>query len=128
MYIANNILNELFNTTDEYYLNKTHSQVSYTTNIVDNQYLVEFIVPGYKKEYFKILSQGENHYNTVSITCNPTTEQITHNKYISKWSKSIVIPQKYDAESVKATMIDGILSLRFLENNSTKHSTEIRID
>tara|TARA_B100001287_G_C22640088_1_gene509652 strand:- start:244 stop:627 length:384 start_codon:yes stop_codon:yes gene_type:complete len=127
MYIANSILNELLNTTDDYF-NSSYSQVNYVTNVINDQYVIEFIVPGYKKEYFKILSQGENHYNTVSVTCNPSVEQIKTNRYISKWTKTLAIPQKYDSKSVKATMSDGILRLSFLENNTTKHSTEIEID
>ena len=101
-------------------------------NIQDDekQFLLEFAVPGMKKDDFKI--NLENQVLTISSEIKEENEEpktnYTRREFgYNSFSRSFTLPKNIVAEKIKADYQDGILNISIPKDEKTKLTREIKV-
>jgi HSP20 family protein len=99
------------------------------TNFLDseNEWIIEVLVPGYKKEDLKVTIDGD----LLKIKSNTDDhKETTTGKYIKRtWKQSAIsevirLPEGFDATRVKASVENGILTVT-VPKGGTKNLIEV---
>jgi HSP20 family protein len=116
-----NIMNNIFDRSPLY----TEAAGKPAVNIAQNedQYVLEFAVPGYKKEDFKV--EINNHVLTVSAQLNESVDndnRFTHREFSVKPFSRVFNLNKHqvDESSVEARYENGILTLHIAKREEAK--------
>ena len=96
----------------------------------DNQFLLEFAVPGMHKNDFKI--QLENQILTISSELKEENEETaahyTRREFsFPSFSRSFTMPKNIVADKIKADYKDGILNISIPKDEKMKLSREIKV-
>jgi HSP20 family protein len=96
----------------------------------EKQFLLEFAVPGMKKDDFKI--NLENQMLTISSEIKEENEE-TKTNYTRRefgcnsFSRSFTLPKNIVADKIKADYNDGILNISIPKDEKTKLTREIKV-
>ena len=93
----------------------------------ENEYLLEVVAPGFKKEDFKI--NLDNNLLTVSVekkeeNGNSNEKNIRREYKFGSFKRSFTIDEKIDTENIAATYINGVLTLNLPRKTEVKTSTK----
>jgi len=108
--LFNDLFEDLFETMPLYKNQRWSPAVNIKEN--DSSYGIEFAIPGFNKEDFKI--NLENNVLTISSEREEkneeTNEKYTHKEYsLRSFSRSFTLPKNVDAEKISAAYTDGLL-------------------
>jgi HSP20 family protein len=97
----------------------------------ENDYKMELILPGFKKEDIKI--EIESDILTISAKKEDKKEDKKVNSVLkeyvsSSFSRSFSLPDNASSDNIKAEIIDGILHMTLKKQTKTKKSKTIKID
>lgn len=121
----NGIFDSIFN--DSSTLSSFNSRMSKISNPSvnisedENAFEIEFAVPGFKKEDFKI--NLNKSLLTVSFEKKEEKEEKRYNKReftYESFSKSFTIPENADGEKISAEYVDGILKVLIAKKEEEK--------
>ena len=103
--------------------NLSYGQVPVNVRETDQQYEIDVIAPGCKKEDFNI--KVEDNLLTISFTNKQeNNEQKTgwvRNEYVLRsFSRSFTLDETVDVNQINATYTDGILHLALVKNEKAK--------
>ncbi len=96
----------------------------------EKQFLLEFAVPGMKKDDFKI--NLENQILTISSEIKENKEEpksnYTRREFVyNSFSRSFTLPKNIVADKIKADYKEGILNISILKDEKTKLTREIKV-
>jgi len=96
----------------------------------EKQFLLEFAVPGMKKDDFKI--NLENQLLTISSEMKEENEETDKNYTrrefaCNSFSRSFTLPKNIVAEKINADYKDGILNISIPKDEKTKLTREIKV-
>jgi HSP20 family protein len=116
---------------NDFHTTKTNCHAP-AVNILEDekQFLLEFAIPGMKKEDFKI--NLENQVLTVSSEMKEENEEVKSNYTrrefgYNSFSRSFTVPKNIVADKIKADYKDGILNISVPKDEKTKLSREIKV-
>lgn len=116
---------------DDFSNNKRNCNVP-AVNIREDEkhFLLEFAVPGMKKDDFKI--NLENQALTISSEIKEEDEEnkvnYTRKEFVyNSFSRSFTLPKNIVAEKIKADYKDGILNISIPKDEKTKLSRDIKV-
>ena len=93
------LVDSFFNIGDE---DNTHGQVTWNQSYNDNEYSVEFIVPGLSKTDITIVVEE----NQLKVSHEKTEET---SKYVNSFSRIFDLPENIDDKKISAKVEDGVL-------------------
>ncbi len=96
----------------------------------DKQFVLEFAVPGMKKEDFKI--GLDNQVLTVHTENKEENEESKDNFtrrefFYNSFSRSFTLPKSIDTAKIKADYTDGILTISLPKSKEARLSREIKV-
>lgn len=92
----------------------------------ENAFEIEFAVPGFKKEDFKI--NLEKQLLTISLEKKEEKEKKQYNKRefnYESFSRSFTLPENTDGEKISAEYIDGILKVLITKKEEEKEKVRM---
>lgn len=118
-----NIMNNLFDRSPLYNSGECTKQPAVNIAETDDHFALEFAVPGYKKEDFKL--EVNNHVLTVSAEPKTNTEQTEkyHSRQFeaSPFSRSFNLhKERIDEGQVAAAYENGVLTVRLAKREEAK--------
>ncbi len=119
-----NILGDFFSNDELLFDRMVNREFIPAVNIYekDKTYEIEFVVPGMKKDDFKV--KVENDVLTVSAERKEEKKEVeknyTRQEYsFNSFSRSFTLPDNAKSEEIKAHYEDGLLKLTILKNAAT---------
>ncbi len=129
-------LNDLWSSLfqDFNYLDTTNNNETYSVpkdNILESkeEYLIELMLPGFKKEEINVNLEN----NKLIILSNKENQDTESLKVIKKgfnkseFRKEYKLPVNIDKKNIHCTFVDGILSVKLAKKNTLETSQKIKI-
>jgi HSP20 family protein len=113
-----NLVDNFFDIAEE---SETHGQVTWNQSYDDNQYSVEFIVPGLTKSDISIVVEE----NQLKISHEKTEET---SKYVSSFGRVFDLPENVDDKKITAKVVDGILVVSLPKTKKKKSQRTISVN
>jgi len=120
---VSDLMNRFFNDFDHNYEVKNYYKPAVNIHENDNEYLLDFMVPGMKKEDFQI--NLENDLLTVSAEIKNENEE-KRDGYSRKefsfgsFKRSFTLPDTVNADNIKASYNNGILEVTLPKKEEAK--------
>lgn len=126
----NGIFDSIFNdsSTLSSFNSRTSSISKPSVNISEdeNAFEIEFAIPGFKKEDFKI--NLEKLLLTISLEKKEEKEEKQYNKrefIYESFSRSFTLPENADGEKISAEYVDGILKVLIAKKEEEKEKVRM---
>jgi len=128
----NNLVDDFFATVpsifrDDFIAPDFRSFTPVNVKETENDYVLEVIAPGFRKEDFKINLDN----NTLTISAEKKEESENKNdRFIRKefkqqsFSRSFTIDENIDAENISAKYVNGVLTLNLAKKEEVKPSVK----
>ena len=128
----NNLMDDFFTTVpsifrDDFVTPAFRSFILVNVKETENDYVLEVVAPGFQKDDFKINLDN----NTLTISADTKEEtQKSNEKFIRKefkqqsFSRSFIIDENIDADSVSAKYVNGVLTLNLAKKQEVKPSVK----
>lgn len=122
----NNLLSDLFLPSSSMY-REQHKSVPVNIRETENEYVLEVVAPGWKKEDFTI--SLENNFLSLSVEKKEETEN-KNEKFIrreykySSFKRSFTVDEKIDADAISAQYVNGVLTLNLPKKEEVKPATK----
>lgn len=113
-----NLVDNFFDIAEE---SETHGQVTWNQSYDDNQYSVEFIVPGLTKSDISIVVEE----NQLKISHEKTEET---SKYVNSFGRVFDLPENVDDKKITAKVVDGILVVSLPKTKKKKSQRTISVN
>lgn len=128
---ANNLLDLLIN-DDVFNLgiisDEATSSPQYDIIEKENKYLLEFMLPGFKKDNVSINVDDNNLIIEGERKENKETKYSRKGSFYGKFKKLFTLPENVNINKIDASYNDGILSITIPKENESKLNKSIKIN
>ena len=130
MFLTNSLMSDLLNIDNNYGSSYTkNNQVSCYSSKTDTEYTLALAVPGFKKSDIVLNATAVTHtHSTLHVSTNLTDDRLNECAYLHNFKTKFHIPRGYNADDIKATMQDGILTISIPKSNVLDLNRTITID
>lgn len=130
MFFTNSLMSDLLNIDNNYGSSYTkNNQVSCYSSKTDTEYTLTLAVPGFKKSDIILNTTAVTHtHSTLHVSTNLTDKRLNECAYLYNFKTKFHIPRGYNADDIKASMQDGILTISIPKSNVLDLNRTITID
>lgn len=131
MFFTNSLVNDLLNIENNYSspLSRGVKSVTYYTDSSESEQTITLAVPGFQKSDIKMnTSTSSRSHSVLNISSSISEDRIAENPFLFNFKTKFHIARGYNADSIKANMQDGILTITVPKCEVVDLNRTIQID